>query len=291
MQHRPDPPRRSAGQGDVASRPGGAPPPSPLIAWLRKPQVLLPALVVVGMVVVAFGLQPGTGNTKSADRPTLVALAPATPTGQPSPTTAKSPTVAATQLATATGVTEAVAGVRGTPPASPTPEADLSHETTQCGSIQEQTVPLSVQQVLSGVAVAATRATIYPADYFRCILMATGGREAMALASAVSKAQRDGATHAILVDLWITNAGRDFAQLNLRSAWLAMAGQNFSPLATLGGRSEVVVSSGQGRNLTLVVTVKTGPGATTGPMTLTVEAPMAGGKQTPGKYQLFLPTP
>ncbi|MFN8507978.1 MAG: hypothetical protein U0547_10490 [Dehalococcoidia bacterium] len=30
-------------------------------------------------------------------------------------------------------------------------------------------------------------------------------------------------------------------------------------------------------------------GANTGPMTLTLDAPMASGKQVPGKYQLFLP--
>jgi len=152
-------------------------------------------------------------------------------------------------------------------------------------------VPLSVQQVVSGVAVAARQATLYPADYFSCILMATGGREAVSLAGSVSKAHRDGATHAVLIDLWITNSGRDFGQVNLRTSALAVAGQTFTPLATLGGRSEVVVASGQGRNVTLVVMVKNGVGATTGPMTLTIEAPLFGGKQTPGKFQLFLPTP
>jgi hypothetical protein len=184
--------------------------------------------------------------------------------------------------------TDEVAGARSTPTTAP--EADLSRESTQCGTIQETSVALSVEQVLQGVSVRVTRGTVYPVDYFRCILMATGGREAISLAGSISKAQRDGATHAVLVDLWITNAARDFAQVNLKTAQLAAAGQAFAPLATLGGRSEVVVSSGQGRNVTLVVTLANKL-ETTGPVTLTIDAPLAGGKQTPGKYQLFLPTP
>jgi hypothetical protein len=98
-----------------------------------------------------------------------------------------------------------------------------------------------VQQVVSGVAVAARQATLYPADYFSCILMATGGREAVSLAGSVSKAHRDGATDAVLIDLWITNSGRDFGQVNLRTSALAVAGQTFTPLATpaaAGGRRQ-----------------------------------------------------
>ena len=57
------------------------------------------------------------------------------------------------------------------------------------------------------------------------------------------------------------------------------------------GRGEVVVSSGEGRSVTLVVTLANAVGGTTGPMTLTVDAPLSGGQQTAGKYQLFLPTP
>jgi hypothetical protein len=148
-----------------------------------------------------------------------------------------------------------------------------------------------VEQTINGVAIQATRASAYPIEYFRCILMATGGREAVALASSVTKVQDAGATHALLIDLWITNAGREFGQLNLKSSSLAAAGRQFAPLATLGGRAEVVVSSGQGREITLVVAITNDVGDSTGPVTLTVDAPLVGGKEQPGKYQLFLPTP
>jgi len=264
---------------------------------VKKPQFLIPALVVFGVVVFAFGIQPSSGKT-AASRSPLLAAAPsptAKPTDQPaispSPEPAKSPATTGTVPAAANTTTADVAGVRGTPAPTSTVEQDLSHETTQCGTIQESSIAVNVQQALSGVSIAATRAAIYPVDYFRCILMATGGREALSLASSLSKAQQAGATHAVLMDLWITNAGRDFGQVNLKTASLAVAGQTFVPLATLGGRAEVVVSSGQGRNVTLVVGIKNGVGATTGPMTLTVDAPMTGGKQTAGKFQLFLPTP
>jgi hypothetical protein len=89
----------------------------------------------------------------------------------------------------------------------------------------------------------------------------------------------------------MANASKQFGQVNVRNATLALAGQSFTPLATLGGRSEVVISSGQGRNMSLVVAVKNNVGETTGPMTLIVEGPLMGGAQLPGKYQLFLPTP
>ena len=98
-------------------------------------------------------------------------------------------------------------------------------------------------------------------------------------------------TTILLVDLWIANSSRQFGQVNLRTAQVAAAGQAFSPIATLGGRSEVVVSSGQGRNVTLVIAVRNTVGATPGPVTLVVEAPLSGGTPVAGKYQLFLPTP
>lgn len=267
---------------------------------------MLPGLVVLGMLGLAFGLQPGGGPTASsaADDTNNLPAVQTTPTAVATPTTAptKGPTKpAATAGASSTaGVgaggpgaspTGEVAGARSTPGASPTPEADLAREPTQCGSIQESSTPLAVEQVVSGVSVRATRAAVYPIEYFRCILMATGGKEAVALASLVTKAQREGMTHAVLIDLWITNSSRDFGQVNLRTAAVATAGQTFSPLATLGGRAEVVVSGGQGRSVTVVAAVKNTVGTTTGPITLSLEAPLAGGKQTAGKYQLFLPTP
>ena len=292
-------------------RPSPPPPliPPAVVAWLRKPQFLIPIAVVVGMTIIAFGVQPSgaQGETPSKARTTPTALVAqpsttpvATPTSQPQQTatqqaqgSATGTAVVANNLPGQQTATSDVAGVRGTPAATATTtaEADLSRQSTQCGAIQETAVPLAVEQSINGVSVKATRASTYPIEYFRCILMATGGQEATSLSSAVSKAQSSGMTHAVLVDLWITNAGRDFGQVNLKEAQLAAAGQVFSPLATLGGRAEVVVASGQGRNVTLVVAIKNTVGATTGPVTLTINAPLFGGQPTQGKYSLFLPTP
>jgi hypothetical protein len=267
----------------------------PLFEHIKKPQVFLPVAVVVTMVVFAFAVQPGGSTTSAGGDQAEVAIVEAseTPTELPSPTntpTAIATTRGQTPPATST-TTDDVAGARSTPEATPTPAEDFSRTATECGAIQETAVPLSVEQTINGVAIRATRASAYPIEYFRCILMATGGSEAVALASSVSKAQNAGSTHAILVDLWITNASREFGQLNLKSSSVAAAGQQFAPLATLGGRAEVVISSGQGRNITLVVAVTNDVGETTGPVTLTVDAPLVGGKQQQGKYQLFLPTP
>ena len=296
--------------------PTGAHQPNALIERLRKPQYLIPIAIVGGMIAIAFGIQPG-GEATPAKGANIARVATATPAvssptaALASPTTKPSATVAvgATLVKNATGTTTApnvagqnpasiaqgaendVAGVRGTPEATATVAADLSHQSTQCGALQETVIPLSVEQGISGTSVKASRVAVYPIEYFRCILMATGGVEAINLAQSISKAATGGMTHAVLIDLWMTNAGKEFGQLNLKTATLALAGQSFGPLATLGGRSEVVVSSGQGRNVTLVVAVKNTVGATTGPMTLILEAPLIGGKQTPGKYQLFLPTP
>lgn len=150
---------------------------------------------------------------------------------------------------------------------------------------------LSVEQTLYGVSLRATKASVFPIEYFRCILRATGGNDAHALASSIDKAFKDGSTHAVLIDVWVANSNRDFGQLNLKSATLAAAGQMFAPLATLGGRAEVVVSGGQGRAVTIVIPVKESVGPTIGPVTLVAEAPLVGGKKTAGKYQLFLPLP
>jgi hypothetical protein len=186
-----------------------------------------------------------------------------------------------------------VAGVRSTPEFTPTATVDpeLQRQPTQCGELKEQTTVLAVEQSISGVSIKATRAAVYPIEYFRCILMATGGQEAYGLAASILKAEQQGQTHVALIDLWIANASKQFGQVNVRGATLSAAGQTFSPTATLGGRSEVVVSSGQGRNLSLVVAIKNTVGATTGPMTLVVEAPLIGGNPVAGKYNLFLPTP
>lgn len=294
--------------------PAGTPEPNALLDRLRKPQFLVPVAIVGGMIAIAFGIQPGGEATQArgasaavvstrttlAASPTAVA-ASATPraaaaVASPSPqatvasgTAVTQSTAVQNQAAIAPAGSSDVAGVRATPEA--TAAADLSRQSTQCGAIQETAIPLSVEQGISGTSVKASRVSVYPIEYFRCILMATGGVEAISLAQSVSKAANGGMTHAVLVDLWMTNASKDFGQVNLKTATLAVAGQSFGPLATLGGRSEVVVSSGQGRNVTLVVAVKNSVGATTGPMTLILEAPLIAGKQTLGKYQLFLPTP
>lgn len=284
-----------------------------MIAQLfRKPQFLLPLVVVAGMLGIAFGVQPGgpTDAKGAAETPVGLDLVPdatdVSPTPSPSPVetataATTSPPATATVTSTATtadpgsvtaSATSEVAGVQSTPsPALPADDRDYSRDTTQCGALQETAVALAVEQNIAGVSVRAQKAAVYPIDYFRCILMATGGREAVALAGSIGDAAAAGATHAVLIDLWTTNAGRDFAQVNLKTSSIAAVGQTFSPIATLGGRAEVVVSSGQGRNVTLVGVLTNGVGETTGPMTVTIDAPLVGGKPTAGKYQLFLPTP
>ncbi|MDZ7727841.1 MAG: hypothetical protein U5Q44_06395 [Dehalococcoidia bacterium] len=43
--------------------------------------------------------------------------------------------------------------------------------------------------------------------------------------------------------------------------------------------------------MTLLAAVNSSYGTTTGPLTLTIGAPLVGGNETQGMYQLFLPTP
>jgi hypothetical protein len=302
-------------------------PPPPLIspavfAWLRKPQFMIPVAVVVGMIVIAFVIQPSgaEGQTQAAAvqtataEPSTTATATATPSAaaSKSATSTASSSASKTALAGATSqssttpngsatvnpntianpvLTSSVAGVQGSPTATPADAIDLSHQTNQCGSLQEASTALSVEQAINGVSVKATRAASYPIEYFRCILMATGTQESFSLATAVSKAQTAGNTDAVLIDLWVTNAGHEFGQVSMKDAVLAGAGQTFAPIATLGGRADVVISSGQGRTVTLVVAIKNTVGGTTGPLTLTLPAPLFGGTPTAGKYSLFLPTP
>lgn len=275
--------------------------PNLLLERLKRPQYLLPAAVVVVMLGIAFGIQPGSTATSAHDSFTTVpadaggdpAPSPTPEAPSPTPRVAVTPTSAS---ATAEGQVPSapsgeVAGARSTPAATSTIDAALAEQPTQCGALQETSVALSVEQAISGVSLKATRAAIYPIDYFRCILMATGGSEAVTLASSVARAENEDMTTILLVDLWIANSSRHFGQVNLRTAAVAAAGQSFAPIATLGGRSEVVVSSGQGRNVTLVVPIRNTVGTTPGPVTLVVEAPLSGGTPVAGRYQLFLPTP
>ncbi len=174
-----------------------------------------------------------------------------------------------------------VAGARSTPQATPTYDEALQQQPTQCGEIKETTTAVAVEQSISGVSVKATKVAVYPVEYFRCILMATGGQEAYSLASSILKAEEQGQTHIILIDLWMANASKQFGQINVRNATVAAAGQTFAPIATLGGRSEVVVSSGQGRNLSLVVAIKNTIGDTPGPVTLLMDGPLLAGYPGP----------
>ncbi len=278
-----------------------------LLEKLRKPQYALPAALVVGMLAVAFGIQPG-GKTSGAEdvstaliqrtetvSPTAIQSSPTAPAATPTTSASGAATTATASGSQATApnstVTSDVAGARSTPSATATVDAALQRQPTQCGAIQETTSAVAVEQSISGVSMKATRVATYPIEYFRCILTATGGQEAYGLASSILKAEETGQTHIVLVDLWLANASKQFGQVNVRNGTLAVAGQTFTPLATLGGRSEVVISSGQGRNLSLVFAIKNTVGETTGPMTLIVEGPLNGGAQLAGKYHLFLPTP
>lgn len=286
-------PRPAARPGDPPDRPAGT---AALLALLRRPQVLLPAGVVVFMLLIGVVIQPG-GASQPAQPASALSIARSTVTATPSTAPTGTPTAAAkTPAATAQGqppasATSDVAGVRATATTDAASEPDLTRQATQCGSIQEVTTPVSIEQALLGVSVRVTRATVYPIAYFRCILMATGGRESIALASSLGKLETSGQTHAVVIDLWVANGGKEFGQVNLKTASIAAAGASFSPLATLGGRGEVVVSTGEGRAVALVVALKNTVGTNTGPMTLSIDAPLICGKQQPGKFQLFLPTP
>jgi hypothetical protein len=307
--------------GLVLQTPGPRPP-----AWggivqrlrvqIQKPYIMMPGAVVVLMVAVAFGVQPKShGAASSPDAASLSISVAGSPTPDPgsatpqptaTPTSPATPTPSATPAASVTAAaasptaapspagnapaspTSQVAGVQATP----TPDdSALAFQTTQCGPIKETSVPLAVEQNLSGISVRATNAALYPIDYFSCILMATGGPDATNLAVSLQRSQKAGSTHAVLIDLWIANTSKDFGQVNLRTASLAAAGQVFTPTATLGGRSEVVISSGQARSVTLVVAITNTISEAVGPVTLSIDPPLWGGKPTPGKYQLFLPTP
>ncbi len=272
-----------------------------LLERLKRPQYLLPAAVIAAMLAIALGVQPGSTPTSAGNSFTAV---PAASKGDQAPTATPqtpSPTLQAASTPSGASATpdargssspaSEVAGARSTPTAASSLDPALAQQPTQCGALQETSVALSVEQAISGVSLKATRAAIYPIGYFRCILMATGGSEAVTLASSVARAENADMTTILLIDLWIANSSRHFGQVNLRTASLAAAGQSFAPIATLGGRSELVVSSGQGRNVTLVVPIRNSIGATPGPVTLVVDAPLSGGTPVAGRYQLFLPTP
>lgn len=272
-----------------------------MIQKLKKPHYAIPAAIVVVMLGLAIGVQPGqpaSGAEEFALDSEDVLFEPtptqALPTQEPTLPATSEPTQPAAVDAGAAGSStpeSQVAGVQSTPTAVATVDPALYSESTQCGSLQETAVALGVEQVMAGISVTATGASVYPIEYFRCILMATGGGEAYALASSIAGAEQGGSTHIVLVDLWIANSSKQFAQVNLKTAHLSAAGQTFAPLATLGGRAEVVVATGQGRAVTVVVAITNTVTTTTGPMTLVVDGPLSNGEQVPGKFQLFLPTP
>lgn len=278
---------------ETRSRPPGTLEPNAALGRFLRPAYLLPAAVVIAALLLALAVQPSpqhsnaTGSVRVesiAASPTPRAAAtrtPASPTREapsPSPSPPASPE-------------EAVAGARSTPSATPTIDPSLLQQPTQCGTLRETAVALSVEQAISGISVRATRAAVYPIEYFSCILVAAGGSESLQLASAIRKQETAGMTHVVLVDLWVANGSKLFGQLNLRTATLAAAGQSFGAVATLGARSELVIASGQGRNVTIVAAVRNTVGESVGPMTLVIDAPLAAGTPVAGKYQLFLPTP
>ena len=154
------------------TRPSRRPPeiraePNLLLDKLKKPAVSSSrSLSWEQMLAIAFGIQPGGPHaTAESPLPTCAAqTAPAaSPTALASPTVKPQPTSAATAPAPASvsnsspTTTAEVAGARATPAASTTPQADLSHQVTQCGSIKETSTALSVEQAISGVAVRDAR--------------------------------------------------------------------------------------------------------------------------------------
>lgn len=264
--------------------------------------LLLPLLLIAGALLGAFLIQPsGTPPTAQAGTEISVptAMATATPAAAP-PTATESPeelvvageppNEADDSMAAGTegAATNEVLGVRDEPEPTATPDFSAA---AQCGAIQETVVQVGVAQTLNDVSVHVTSVAVYPIEYFICILGATGGAEADALGDELEDAEKKGATHAVVADLWVTNSGRDFGQLNMNRAGFVVAGLTSSPLAVLGSTTEVLITAGQGRGLTLVAAVTSTVGINTGPITLTLEPPLIGGEETAGMYQLFLPTP
>ena len=294
-------------------RDGSARPANLALNW----RYILPAAAIVAVLAIAFAVQPDSYPEEeeqlaaapdaeveidpNPDPTPTLPIATSTPTPEPAAASDPEDSIGAETVQghdEPGGAAEPegeVAGVQSTP----TPEHAQQHqdpelivqEATECGSMQEQVYPVSVEQSLAGVAVSARAVSVYPIDYLRCILLATGGPQATTLAGALGDAARGGATHAVLVDLWLGNSGPDFAQLNLRQATFHASGGTFGAAAVLNGRGEIVVASGQSRNITLVATVQVAYGSATGPITLSLPAPMTGGAESQGKYQLFLPTP
>jgi hypothetical protein len=278
---------------ETRNRPPGTLQPNPALGRFLRPAYLLPAAVVAGALLLALAVQPSPRHS-TADGTPRVASVPSSPTvAVPSPTASPSPVPRSPSPAPSPPAApeEAVAGARSTPSATPTVDPALLEQPTRCGTLRETAVALSVEQAISGISVRATRAAVYPIEYVSCILVAAGGSESLQLASAIRKQETAGMTHVVLVDLWVANGSKLFGQLNFRTATIAAAGQTFGAIATLGSRSELVIASGQGRNVTLVAAVRNTVGESVGPITLVIDAPLAAGTPVAGRYQLFLPTP
>ncbi len=255
-----------------------------------KPAYAIPGGVVGAVLLLAIFIQPHGSTPPAEPEPTVALESTSTATATEPLVPTETPTVAALQTTEPTvGETSEVAGIQSTPEPTSTPLPDVA--TAQCGALQEGTYTVGVTQTLSNVSVEATEVSVYPISYLHCLLLATGGHDAVTLASALGVAERAGATHVALVDLWVTNGSQDFVQLTLNTVTFSAGGQSFAALGTLGGGAETVVASGQGRAVTVVGTITNTVGTTTGPITIALEGPWIGGAQVPGKYQLFLPTP
>ena len=236
------------------------------------------------MLLLAVFIQPHTTPTVAAPEPTVIFEATATESPTESPVATGTAVAMESPTVPAAGETSEVAGVQST--VEPTATAVEAVSTEQCGALQEGTYTVGVSQTLSMVSVEATAVSVYPISYLHCLLLATGGHDAVTLASALGDAERDGATHVALVDLWITNGSKNFAQLTLDTALFSAGGQSFAAMGTLGGGAQAVIASGQGRAVTVVGTVTNAIGTSTGPITLTLEGPWLGGEQVAGKYLL-----
>jgi len=156
-----------------------------------KPQYLLPGLVVVAMLALVFGIQPGGSSTPADAYEEPAAL----PTVEPTATPAAFPTATPGNAPAIDGgvesATSEVAGARSTPEATPTEDPYITSAPSECGDVREASYAMSVEQTLAGAAVQATQTSIYPIDYLRCILLATGGQQATSLAAALGKANRE----------------------------------------------------------------------------------------------------
>lgn len=268
----------------------------------RSPSYLLPAVALAAVLLGVVVIQP-RGGGRAGDGVSVAAVAQsvsdepaASPTAARTPPPEETPAAGSAEPAAVRASedgpdgspTSEVAGARATPTAG---EGRVFRGGSSCGALREVSVAPAVEGSVAGVGLSVRAVSVYPLEYLVCMLQAAGGSTALALADALAERAAAGDTVAVTVELWVTNANRGLAQLNFATAELAANGSAGTVVAVVGGRSEVVLGSGEGRLVTLVATLRPLVEERPGPLTLIVDPPIVGGSPTAGRFQLFLPLP